>query len=215
MEAKAMHLGLTRMGALVVVAGLAAGCDQIGSPLDALEGNLPPPDEFEVVTTKPLQMPNSLALPEPRLGERSPLEPDPQAEASAALLGSATARAANTVSRGEAALLGAADARAVDPDIRRTLRVEAETGVADAPYEAPTVGELLGISEAGPEDAIDPAAEARRLQADGVAAAPIDPTDRAPETYVWEPGVESGSYPSVGDKRPNNQLNPESEPAFQ
>lgn len=199
-----------RLCCLPAMGLLIAGCDQIGSPLDAVRGNVPAPDEFQVLATKPLQMPGTLSLPEPRLGERSPLEPDPQADATAALLGAGGATVATTASPGEVALLGAASPDSDNPDIRRTLVVEAASE-DDGPYEAPTLSELLSGDEQKQEDALDPAAEARRLQAEGVAAAPVDPNaiiiPDSERNAARRAGEGLGSNPTAGGlNRPENPL---------
>ena len=90
-----------------------------------------PPDEFAVMTTKPLEMPDSFAaLPAPTPGARSALAPDPVAEARAALLGEAAPQAANArTSVAESALLSATGT-APTTDIRGVL--EAEQAELDA-----------------------------------------------------------------------------------
>ncbi|HUF57624.1 MAG TPA: DUF3035 domain-containing protein, partial [Thermohalobaculum sp.] len=83
-----MRLHLGALLATTIAAGaLTAGCDRIGSPLQALGQGIPPPDEFAVIKRRPLQMPPGLGLPEPRPGAPSPLDPQPRAEAALALLG--------------------------------------------------------------------------------------------------------------------------------
>jgi hypothetical protein len=205
-----MRKGLA--GAAAVAALLAlVGCDRIGNPLQVLSSKPPAPDEFQVITRKPLMMPATVALPEPRPGAPSPLEPDPNREAELALLGTAAAPVATGTSRGEQALLSAADVAASNPDIRQTLAAD-EDG-RNEPYEPPTIFELFGTAEAPVEDAIDPAAEARRLQAEGVAAAPIDPSDRPviEEEVIEEPSP----YPETVGRRPDNRPLSKAVPAFE
>lgn len=162
-----------------------AGCDTIGNPLVALGRKPPAPDEFQVVSRAPLRMPASADLPTPRPGVPSPLEPDPRAEAIAALGGSPAAGTAAAPSPGEAAILESADAASADPAIRTTLAEEAAE--EDGAYERPNVFELIGLSggdpvveEVDPGEALDPVAESQRLQREGVRA-PNDPEARAPE----------------------------------
>jgi len=86
-----------------------------------------PPDEFAVLTKRPLEMPKDFAaLPPPQPGARSSREVDPVAEARAALLGESSAQPANVrTSASEAALLSAAGAQ-TDPNIRTALAAEQE-----------------------------------------------------------------------------------------
>ena len=85
-----------------------------------------PPDEFSVISRRPLEMPqNYAALPAPDPGARSSRLPDPVAEARAALLADARPVAEQgpvATSTAEAALLGAAGT--TDPAIRQTLEGE-------------------------------------------------------------------------------------------
>ncbi len=202
------------LGQAVAIAALVAlgGCDRIGNPFVVLSSKPPAPDEFQVITRKPLMMPPTDALPEPRLGAPSPLDPTPNRDAELALLGTDVGPPPVGSSQGEQALLSAADVAASNPEIRQTLSQDA-TG-SNEPYEPPTIFELLGASEAPPKDAIDAAAEARRLQAEGVAPAPIDPNERP---VVEEEVVEEASpYPTVGvDRRPNNRPLSTVEPAYE
>jgi len=197
-----------------------SGCDSVGSPLDALSEKLPSPDEFQVIARKPLRMPPSLALAEPRLGERSPLEPTPNQDAIEALLGPAatqTRPAPNTP--GESALLAAANASAADSEIRELIEIERIEGEQSGEYEPPTLVELLsGIDTEDQRDAINPAAEARRLQIEGIAAAPIDPTDLPPQEVAdarEDDDLRQLEY-ITRDGKPNNQLpSARSQPAFE
>ena len=208
--------GPGRLGVAAAAAALLAlgGCERIGNPFVVLGSKPPAPDEFQVITRKPLRMPMSVALPEPRLGTPSPLEPDPNRDAIVALLGPGAAPVGTGTSRGEQALLSAADVAASNPEIRQTLATEGDGGGPNEPYEPPSIFELFGAAEAAPEDVIDPAEEARRLQREGVAAAPVDPADRP---VVEEERVEEPSpYPEVGsDQRPDNRPLSTVEPAFE
>ena len=116
----------TTIALMLVVGSTVASCDAIGNPLEAIGGSRSSPDEFAVLSRKPLQMPSSVGLPEPRLGETSALEPDPSADAVAALLGTSTPRPSAPASAGEAALLSAANASQQQSEIRTTLALEAE-----------------------------------------------------------------------------------------
>lgn len=168
-RAMAMGMGLAVMGAL-------AGCDTIGNPLEALSKKKLGPDEFAVVVRDPLQMPPGLetsTLPPPSPGMRSPLEPNPQVDAIAALTGqpvSASAPQSVAISRGEAALLAAADANALSPTIRSDITAENVELEANKPYEPPSIFELFSGPSIDPETLIDPVAESQRLQSTGVPA---------------------------------------------
>lgn len=195
--------------ALAVTTALASvsACSAIGNPIDALTAKPPVPDEFSVLARKPLQMPSSVALPEPRLGERSALEPDPSTDAIVALLGQSAVSRVQTASAGEGALLSAANAAAEQTEIRRILEAETRAAKEDKPYEAPSLFDLF--SDDGEtlksEELINPASEARRLQSEGVAAAPIDPAD-VPETSgdaTTDPDDEIIYHPKRGILRKN------------
>lgn len=163
----------------VAVAALA-GCDKVGSPLEALGGGAPPPDEFRVVTRKPLNMPGSTSLPEPRLGEQSPLEHDPDADARTALTGSPVAASAAGTSAGETALVTAAASSTGEAATGRALSAAEAEATRNKPYEAPTVLELLNLDGEKAEDVLDPNAEARRLSTTGVSPTPVNPDDAPP-----------------------------------
>jgi hypothetical protein len=198
---------LTKLGAAATAIALVAlaGCDSIGSPFEVLAVKRPAPDEFQVIARDPLRMPASVTLPEPRPGAPSPLDPNPSRDAAIALLGAPARPVAGAAGSGEQALLAAADASAGNPEIRTILAAEREAGSGE--YEPPTIWELFGASsgpEVDPAEVIDAAAESRRLQTEGVAAAPIDPND-LPETE--EPAEAPSPYPAIGvDRRPQNKL---------
>jgi hypothetical protein len=206
-ENRRRGMTLTKLGATASAIALLAlaGCDRVGNPFDVLAVKRPAPDEFQVITREPLRMPASVSLPEPRPGAPSPLDPNPGRDAAVALLGAPARPVVATPGSGEQALLAAADAAASDPEIRTILAAEREAGSGE--YEPPTIWELFGASsgpDVDPAEIIDAAAEARRLQTEGVAAAPIDPND-IPEGE--EPAEPPSSYPAVAvDRRPQNKL---------
>ncbi len=154
------------------------------NPFSALTQKPPAPDEFSVLSRKPLKMPNSVALPEPRLGERSALEPDPNTDAIVALLGKSAVNRVQPASAGESALLSAANAASEQTAIRRILEEETRAAEDDQPYEAPSLFDLFSDDgeKLDPGELINPAAESRRLQSEGVAAAPIGPAALPPES---------------------------------
>ncbi|MEO0957072.1 MAG: DUF3035 domain-containing protein [Pseudomonadota bacterium] len=184
-----MNRRVTTMAALLAGAAALAGCDKIGSPLDVFAKKKPSPDEFKVVARAPLYVPPQVsagqqvqALPEPRPGAPSPLDPQPGRDAQAALLGAGAGAAGvgTTPSRGEQVLVGAA-ATGADGEIRTALEADAVAEAeaeAAGPYVPPSIFEVIGLSEPpafDPEDVIEPVPESQRLQRSGIPA-PNDPT---------------------------------------
>lgn len=173
---------LSRTALLLAGAITLSGCAE-GGPFGVFE-TPPPPDEFRVIARKPLSLPPSASLPVPEPGARSPLEPNPQADAIAALLGAGgAATTATAQSEGERQLLAAANTQARDPQIRAALAAEAEAVANDDTYVPPTIVELLeggGESAVDLRDALDADAEARRLREEGISTAPIDPEETPP-----------------------------------
>ena len=122
---------------LVAAALLLAACEGKRPPhLMNLRSETRGPDEFGILPTKPLQMPDDLAaLPEPVPGGASLTDPTPQADAIAALGGNAAATA--RAPAGDSAILATATRFGVAPDIRKTLAAE------DVDYRRKHDGRLL------------------------------------------------------------------------
>lgn len=146
--------------AVGLVAGLTA-CGSDGLDVRALAGfDERGPDEFTVVKKRPLQMPSDMsALPTPRPGAPSLVDPTPTETAASVLTGgnasNATATAA-TASAGESSFLAAAGASQADPEIRQALEAEG------ADREVRLLDGLLGSDE--PDTApLDADAEVDRL----------------------------------------------------
>ncbi len=148
----------------------------------AIGVTLESPDAFNVYPRRPLEMPADLsALPPPRPGAPSRLDPQPEAEAQAALSNAGTPVAARTApSTGELALIEGAGA--ADPDIRAALASEPET--TESPYG---LSSFFGIavpdykvSDGRSSPVLDPRDEAERIQQTG--AATPNPPPPAPET---------------------------------
>ena len=200
-----------RIGAMGLAVALAApaGCDRIGNPLEVIGGGVPEPDEFQVMARKPLSMPESYTLPEPTLGAPSPLDPDPRRQALEALIGASgkpVTGAAATPSTGEQVLLSSANASQASREIRVQLEEERTSREENQPYEPPTVLDLLGFGgsdEEGVDETqlVDPVAEAKRLQRDGVVT-PVDP-DAAAEV---EPGPRGPTEPITPYGRPGSPI---------
>ncbi|MGF1500730.1 MAG: DUF3035 domain-containing protein [Paracoccaceae bacterium] len=182
----------------ILLMGVAlAGCDTIGDPFEEFSARRNAPDEFQVIARDELRMPGNViaaspgALPTPSPGAPSPLEPDPQAEAIAALTGgrsAATLPRGTAASRGESALLDAADAAQASSEIRSQIARENIELSENAPYEPPLLLDLLTGSspEFDPETVLDPVQESQRLQTQGVAT-PNDPDAVAVVEEVAEP----------------------------
>ncbi len=121
------HRALSVLAATVAAFSLAAcsgGRQAIG---EAMGISVESPNAFNVAPRKPLRLPSDLsgALPPPQPGAASPLDPQPEAEARAALDAS-PARSGAAPSAGEQALLDAAGANSADPRIRAELEADAE-----------------------------------------------------------------------------------------
>ena len=132
------------------------------------------PDEFSVLTKRPLELPQDFtALPVPEPGKISSRDPNPQADARAALAfdtapvaATATATAAPSVT--EAAILSSAGP--ADPTIRATLageqaEYEAEQNLYLLDRVFPALRRVRGDLD---RDAIDAEAERLRLLEEGI-----------------------------------------------
>lgn len=166
---------LTSCAAIGLVAGLSACGINLRKEMGLVgEG----PDEFAVVSRKPLTMPeNGEALPVPQPGAASRVDYDPTAEAAAAL-GSAPLETADTGSAGETALLTGAAADNIDPEVRALLEAEAAAGSEDQLI----LDAWLGRTEEA-QETLDPAAETRRIAAEAKQT-------KNPDLVVPEPPAE-------------------------
>lgn len=199
-----------RSGATWVLLGLGgialSGCETFGNPVDIISGKRTKPDEFQVVARKPLRMPGTLELPEPRLGEESPLEPDPRSDAVIALLGGPVVSGGGAGGAGERELLEAAGAAAAQGESAAIIEEREAALDANETYEPPSIFEVFGSSDdESTEDALNPAAEARRLQREGIAPAPVDPTAVPAETPGEAQQGDDLFYDTTG-RRPENRL---------
>jgi hypothetical protein len=196
---------LIPIGITAMLLALSA-CGKIGNPLQALTGEIPPPDEFQVLKHKPLIMPATAELPLPRPGASSPLDPNPHLDARQALLGSGGSIVVDTAApgAGEQVLLKSANAAAVSGDIRVQLEEDKIAKNSNAPYEPPSLAKLLGFgSSKGNLDEstlLDPAAEANRLQTQGTLT-PVDPNAVADVEGDRPPAPQSG-YPTGRPQSP-------------
>lgn len=114
-----------RLCIAVAVAAFVAGCSSNKTPeLMHLRKDGQGPDEFSIVPTKPLQMPQNLSmLPVPTPGGTNITDPTPESDAIAALGGRAQSRTGSLPAT-DAALIASADRYGADPAIRTTLAAE-------------------------------------------------------------------------------------------
>ena len=164
--AKLMRSRVLLLAGLTILTG---GCGDNWRESVGLE--VPPPDEFLVVSREALSLPPSLdTLPPPQLGAPSRVERDAQQRARRALAGAGTAGAASQTS-GEAALV--ARAGPADPTIRAQLREEATPGERRYGLDS-----FFGIPIVQDPDAegqpLQPSEEAERLRGAG-APTPVPP----------------------------------------
>ena len=121
-----MHGSFGKIGIALAIALLAAGCSSNRTPeLMHLRSATNGPDEFGILPTKPLQMPDSLnELPVPTPGGSNITDPTPDADAVAALGGNAARLAAGGVPAGDGALVNYASRKGRDGAIRGQLASE-------------------------------------------------------------------------------------------
>jgi len=109
---------------VLVILGLAACTTD--RPLRDMRSNTGGPDEFSVTPNAPLELPETVALPEPTPGGSNRTDIDPNADAIAALGGSPTRAFAGGIPAGDSALVSQASRYGVPNDIRATLASEDE-----------------------------------------------------------------------------------------
>jgi hypothetical protein len=164
-------MGATRIlaagSALLALAACSVGSDGSGGLRQSLGLAAPPPDEFLVVSRRPLEAPPDFnSLPQPRPGAPSRVDPDPEAEARAALLGEGGAGGAGGASASETAILSAAGAATLEPVDRAAI-----AAAAPPPERRFGLDSFFGfeISQSGGDpDRLDSREEAERLRAQGV-----------------------------------------------
>ena len=169
-----MQRGLVLLGVLVVLS--ACGGSEEPNLLNISQPRSEGPDEFGVLPTKPLTIPENLAaLPDPTPGGPNRTDPTPEADAIAALGGNAA-----TLTRGssDGALITHARRFGVDPDIR------ADLAAADLEFRRQNDGRLLErlfnvnvYFRAYEEMSLDQYRELERLRRAGIrtSAVPPDP----------------------------------------
>ncbi|MEL7150083.1 MAG: DUF3035 domain-containing protein [Pseudomonadota bacterium] len=169
------------MRRVMLVFGLVAGLSACGSSeepnlLNISQPRAEGPDEFAVLPTKPLELPENLAaLPEPTPGGANRTDPTPEADAIAALGGNA---AVLSRASGDGALITYSRRFGVDPNIREEL------AAADLEFRRTNDGRLLErlfnvnvYFRAYEEMSLDQYRELERLRRAGIrtSAAPPDP----------------------------------------
>lgn len=158
-----------RLVLLALALAMLASCGAGGDGLRNLDTELTGPDEFSVLPSQPLVMPETIALPPPTPGGTNLTDQNPQADAVAALGGAPGALRAGGVPARDAALVAYAARDGVDPAIRQTLAEE------DAAFRARAAAglslNLLGNDQYYPAYArwvLDAYEELARLRAAGV-----------------------------------------------
>ena len=160
-----------------IIAMAVAGCSRDRDPdLLTFRASEDGPDEFAVLPTKPLELPEDVAsLPEPTPGGANRTDPTPDADAIVALGGRPS-----VLTRGssDGALVGYAGRYGVAPDIRASLAASDEAFRRDNPGRVLerlfNVNRYFGVYEG---QALDQYRELERFRAAGVRtpAVPPDP----------------------------------------
>lgn len=135
-----MRKSIGTFGIALIAALAMAGCSSSQEPqLMNLRSSTAGPDEFGILPTKPLEMPESLAeLPAPTPGGSNLTDPTPQADAVAALGGNpARLKSGAGLPAADGALLARASRFGTSADIRTTLAAE------DLDYRRTHNGRLL------------------------------------------------------------------------
>ena len=152
---------------LIFILFLAA-CNRGDGPAFSLDPKAVTPDEFMVTTTRPLQIPQSVAeLPAPLLGSGNLADIDPNVSLRLALGGNGSLGRGG-IAASDRALIAAAVRNGTTPDIREMLATE------DAALRQRRSSRLKNLSEDGNAGAfysdmlLDPYAEMERLSTMGV-----------------------------------------------
>jgi hypothetical protein len=161
--------------ALLTVATLAA-CGGGGDGLRNLDTELTGPDEFSVLPSLPLTIPDQLTLPPPTPGGANRTDQNPVGDAMVVLGGDPAAARAGGIPASDAALVAFAARNGTDPTIRQTLAQE------DADFRA-RAGTGLSLNLLGNDQyypayarfALDAYDELDRLRAQGVAVPTAPP----------------------------------------
>jgi hypothetical protein len=169
------HLALTLALTASTLLGACAG-DRAPSLMN-LRSDSNGPDEFSILPTKPLQMPEDIAaLPQPTPGGRNLVDPNPAADAIVALGG--TPRDENAASSGDGGIISYASRGGVTGDIRGILAAE------DLEYRKQNNGLLLErlfnvttYFKAYRRQSLDQQVELARWRAKGIATPSAPPAE--------------------------------------
>ncbi len=164
---------ITIFGMLLMLAACGGG-DAEPNLLNIKQPRAEGPDEFAVLPTKPLEIPQDLAsLPSPTPGGRNLTDPTPEADAYAALGGNAEVLARRS---NDGALLSHTRRFGVDPQIRQDL------AAADLEFRRQNDGRLLErlfnvnvYFRAYEEMELDQYAELERLRRAGIRTPAVPP----------------------------------------
>ena len=154
----------------VLAVMLVAACGDTDRPLRDLQPAGRGPDEFAVIPQEPLEIPAQFTLPQPTPGGTNLADTNPNADAIAALGGSASAQFAGGIPANDAALVAQSSRYGTDPAIRATLAAEDERRLERA--RATNIYNPLGRDRYFPAyagQALNAQAELERLRALGVA----------------------------------------------
>ncbi len=128
--------GIAMLGAVLMLSACGGGGKE--PRLLNIRSQSRAPDEFTVLPTKPLQLPENLAsLPEPTPGGSNITDPTPEADAVAALGGNPAALARTGIARSNGGLVSYASRFGTSSSIRQTLAAE------DLEYRRDNDGRLL------------------------------------------------------------------------
>ena len=129
-----MRRGILVLGMALTLAACGGGSEE-PNLLNISQPRGEGPDEFAVLPTKPLEMPqNMAALPDPTPGGRNRTDPTPEADAIAALGGNAAVLSRRST---DGALVAYSGRYGVDPNIRASL------AAADLEFRRQNDGRLL------------------------------------------------------------------------
>ena len=151
--------------AFILIAMGLSGCSKTREQFDFSKKA---PDEFQITTRAPLEMPPDYTLRPPRPGAQRPQEETAVEEAKQAVFGVESTQPqtqqAEPMTQGEAILLQKSGVNAIDPNIRAKLDAEAQK---IAEEETPTFDRILGKVSGKPADApatvVDPIKETERI----------------------------------------------------
>jgi len=125
-----MKITLINLTLACIAATFLSGCGNSESGLGKLfskSSNDAGPDEFAIVPTKPLELPEDMvSLPEPDVGGPNLVDPKPEHDAVAAMGGRPDRLDSNKINGGEGALLAAATRFGTSANIRGVLAAEDE-----------------------------------------------------------------------------------------